>query len=416
MRKVSLIALLIFIISGLSGQNYEISFEGSGAASTVDSVVVYDVNNNTTETVSGSDIFVIGIADVQLNEKPLEIYPNPVFSNATISFSVQQSGNAIVAVYDISGRLMHQTNQYLRSGVSSFNLSGLGGGIYTIAVKANGYQYSGKIVSRNFSNSSNINITYNGTETVEKVVPTKKNTKSVDYFSYEKGTLLHFKGYSGDYINVVPLMLTEDTTVTFNFTPASDADGNNYPTVEIGEQTWLAENLRTTTYTNTQSITMIDTNANWAADTLGAYCWWENDPDTLPEAYGALYNYYTVETGNLCPDGWHVPTNEEWDELENFIGNDSIAGLTLKTAKGWTEPGNGTDIYGFSAYPASERSGYFGYYGFIGDAAYFWSATTDTADTLNNSAYHRKLYYLSNGIETGTSDKNRGISVRCVQD
>src|SRR6056297_3087885 len=158
MRKVSLIALLIFIISGLSGQNYEVSFEGSGAASTVDSVVVYDVNNNTTETVSGSDIFVIGIADVQLNEKPLEVYPNPVFSNATISFSVQQTGNAIVAVYDISGRLMHQTNQYLRSGVASFNLSGLGGGVYTIAVKANGYQYAGKIVSRNFSSSNNINI------------------------------------------------------------------------------------------------------------------------------------------------------------------------------------------------------------------------------------------------------------------
>jgi len=99
----------------------------------------------------------------------------------------------------------------------------------------------------------------------------------------------------------------------------TDIDGNAYKIIEIGNQVWMAENLRTTKYSNGSDVPLITDDAEWALGDPG-YCWYNNDSATHAETYGALYNFYAMETTNICPEGWHVPSDTEYMILEMSLG------------------------------------------------------------------------------------------------
>ena len=109
-----------------------------------------------------------------------------------------------------------------------------------------------------------------------------------------------------------------------------DIDGNNYLTVTIGTQIWMAENLRTTKYNDGTAIPLVTDNTTWANLTTPAYCWYNNDAKTNGSTYGALYNWYSVNTKKLCPTGWHVPNDTEWTTLTTYLGGTAVAGGKLK--------------------------------------------------------------------------------------
>jgi len=193
----------------------------------------------------------------------------------------------------------------------------------------------------------------------------------------------------------------------------SDNDGNTYNTVKIGEQWWMAENLKTTKYND--GITPIAT--TWG--TTPSYAWYNNDINNKP-VYGALYNWYAVDlasTGgkNVCPVGWHVPTDAEWTTLTNYIaadGHSGTEGTALKATSGWNYDGNGTDNYGFAALPSGYRTTD-GTFNYLGDIGYYWSSTADDA----SDAWDRGLDYLSDGVFRGNDGyKENGFAVRCVKD
>jgi uncharacterized protein (TIGR02145 family) len=127
---------------------------------------------------------------------------------------------------------------------------------------------------------------------------------------------------------------------------AIDIDGNYYTTVKIGTQVWIAENLRTTKYSNGTPIPYIEDNKTWSGLTLGvvktgAYCWYNNDSAKYKNIYGALYNWYAIiDSNGLCPDDWHVPTDGEWAILENYLGGNSVAGGKMKETglEHWISP------------------------------------------------------------------------------
>ena len=195
---------------------------------------------------------------------------------------------------------------------------------------------------------------------------------------------------------------------TMSFTTlrgAVDADGNAYPTVIIGGQEWFAENLRTTRYNDGTPIPNF-TNA-WEILSTGAYCWYDNDPANV-KTYGALYNWHAVNTGKLCPTGWHVPTDVEWTALTDYVGSD--AGTKLKSTSGWNAGGNGTDDYGFSALPGGLRYG--GYFVGVENSGYWWSSTN--LDGAN--AWYRFMNYGFGDVTPGGNGKKCGFSVRCVRD
>ena len=199
------------------------------------------------------------------------------------------------------------------------------------------------------------------------------------------------------------------TTVSVD---CKDYDNNNYATVSIGEQIWMAENLKTTHYSDGTAISYPGSdNAVWSANTTGAYAWYSNDA-TYKDTYGALYNWHAVNTGLLCPAGWHVPTNSDWLTLTDYLGG-LTAGGKLKEAgtEHWTGANTGaTNESGFTALPGGIRSDTGGY-ALIGTNGFWWSATDNDATT----AWDRHLATTNTTIYVQTYPKGRGFSVRCVK-
>ncbi|MBN1337824.1 MAG: hypothetical protein JXA03_00795 [Bacteroidales bacterium] len=211
--------------------------------------------------------------------------------------------------------------------------------------------------------------------------------------------------------------------------PITDIDGNTYNTVLIGGQCWMKENLQTTTYRNGVAIPNVTT--SWNNLSTGAYVWYENDP-TWKDKYGALYNWYAVnDTRGLCPEGWHVPTESEWNVLTDFIGGTSSPnGNKLKSCRQaysplggschtfehprWDEDTNygnfGTDDYGFAGLPGGYRPYNAPFLG-MGQIAGWWHSTGYSSYMSGT----RSLNY-NNGIVTGGGNvMTNGFSVRCLR-
>ncbi len=193
-----------------------------------------------------------------------------------------------------------------------------------------------------------------------------------------------------------------------------DIDGNIYQTVKIGEQWWMMENLKVIHYRNGDAIPNVTDETVWAGLITGAYCNYNNDVNNVA-TYGRLYNWYSAaDSRNIAPDGWHVPSDAEWQTLVDYLGGGSVAGGKMKEAgtTHWQSPNTGaTNASGFSGLPGSFR-GYDGNYYNIGYVAGFWSSS----DIDNINAWYVYLNYDNSEIYSGNYYKRRGFSVRCVKD
>ena len=164
-------------------------------------------------------------------------------------------------------------------------------------------------------------------------------------------------------------------------------DGKTYKTVEIGNQVWMGENLA-------------------YKPSTGNYWAYDNNSSNVAK-YGYLYDWQTAR--NVCPTGWHLPSDAEWSQLTDFVGSEH--GTKLKAKSGWSNNGNGTDDYGFSALPGGDRyrNGTFNYIGNDGD---WWSST----ENFMNLAWRRYMRCNSSGVNRFNGSKSWGFSVRCVRD
>jgi len=205
------------------------------------------------------------------------------------------------------------------------------------------------------------------------------------------------------------------STMSFTTQPGViDIDGNVYNIVTIGTQTWMTENLRTTRFRNGNNIPHVTDNSAWSSLSTPAYCWNNNDSSAYAHIYGALYNWYAVSAGNLCPEGWHVPTDGQWTTLTNYLGGENVAGGKMKEAgtEHWNSPNTGaTNESGFTALPGGARSTD-GSYGAHGEFAFFWSAT----QSFGAMAYYRLLRFNQSNADRFEYNKRYGLSVRCLKD
>ena len=207
----------------------------------------------------------------------------------------------------------------------------------------------------------------------------------------------------------------------------TDIEGNLYNTIKIGDQVWMAENLATTRYNDGSDISNITEHSTWENLSSGAYCWYGNDEATYKDTYGALYNWYTIETGKLCPDGWHVPTDEEYQALEMFLGMSQ----TQVETTGWRGINEGSKLSdnanlwndgalennaefgtsGFRALPGGRRAldGNFNYVGALG----LWWSSSEFSST---SSWGRYIDANASSVYRRDYEKGYGFSVRCVKD
>jgi len=224
--------------------------------------------------------------------------------------------------------------------------------------------------------------------------------------SLRSGSILTIKLYgpTGSFIT----LRVEGTLKT-----VTDRDGNIYNTVRIGTQVWLKQNLKTTKYNDGTSIPNITVNTDWQAVTTPGYCWYNNNV-SYKSVYGALYNWYSVNTAKLCPTGWHVPTDAQWTTLATYLGGESVAGGKLKEAgtTHWISPNTGaTNSSGFTALPGGYRDGTGPYY-IIGYNGYWWSST-QYSTTPN--AWNRSIPFGSTNVFRNLDQERHGFSVRCLR-
>ncbi len=195
----------------------------------------------------------------------------------------------------------------------------------------------------------------------------------------------------------------------------SDIDGNSYKTIQIGTQTWMAENLKTTKFNDGTQIPTETNNNAWINLATPAYCWYNNDASTYKAVYGALYNWFAVQTGILCPTGWHVPDNNEFIAFVTYLGGLSEAGGKLKETgtSHWLSPNTGaTNESGFTALPGGRRYIMNGTFVKMGELGFYWSADEDEVVYGGIGILH----YNSAEIEGDSYSKPNGMSVRCLKD
>jgi len=182
----------------------------------------------------------------------------------------------------------------------------------------------------------------------------------------------------------------------------------------------MAENLKVTNYRDGSEIQYVQQESSepnvWENLSTGAYGYY-NDDLTNQETYGNLYNWFAVDDSRgVCPDGWHVPSNDEYIILTDYLGGTSVAGGKMKEAglDHWNSPNTGaTNESGFTALPAGYRFSSNGYYSSMGDLGYFWSSS----EYSSTNAWFRLLYYNYSNVNRNFSfNKQLGFSVHCLGD
>ena len=231
------------------------------------------------------------------------------------------------------------------------------------------------------------------------------------------GTIYYYRAYA---INSYGTTYGEE----FHFiTPVTDIQGNIYKTVMIGTQVWMAENLKTTKFNDDTDISLVTGGTAWSTTLTPAYCWYNNDEEYFKPLYGALYNWFAVNNGNLCHAGWHVPTDAEISTMELYLGmtqeqvvalgwRGTDEGSKLKNTTGWNSGENGTNTSGFSALPGGYRYYLDGAFYEETSIGYWWSST----EVDGTIAWYRRLDGDKNGIHKGSTVKKAGKSVRCIKD
>ncbi len=195
--------------------------------------------------------------------------------------------------------------------------------------------------------------------------------------------------------------------------PVTDIEGNTYKTLQIGDQVWMAENLKTSLYSDGTQIAYVTDNIAWGKLTAAGYCFYDNDLSNKT-LFGTLYNYNSVASGMLCPDGWHVPSVAEWQQLREFLG-DTIAGGGKLKEEGtvhWNIPNTGADnTTGFTALPSGIR-----YFEGTFNSASFFTAFWSSTESDESNVWYLSLYYNDAVAAINKTSKKDGFSVRCIKD
>jgi uncharacterized protein (TIGR02145 family) len=333
-----------------------------------------------------------------------------------------------VVTFDLGGKSVSTMRQTLDAGSHNIGLPQRGAGVYLYKVKTGNREF---VIKGNAVGGISFGspATTQGTSMRGLAKQAKALAAVSEVIAATKAGLLNYRCVIGnsDTNGIVIKMIANAGDVT-------DVDGNVYQTVRIGNQVWMTENLRVTKYNDGATAIPQDTStATWANATTPKYCFYNNTTSTNSiKKYGVLYNWYVVSPGNLkkiTPTGWHVPTDAEWDTLQNYLiakgynwdgtttGNKIAKSLAAKTD--WqthaTTGKIGCDLTknnrsGFSALPGGIR--YNGTFNFQGGHGDWWSATAADASGAWNRYFHSELDYLGRG----SFNKGSGFSVRLVRD
>lgn len=435
MKKLFILTFLLLIFTYLHAQNYSISFAGSGESTIVESVEVENINTGEMLAFPGNQVLHlvsegVGVSNLINNDNgDIRIFPNPITESSTIEFSLSNQGKTSVEILDVFGKEVALATNILDAGRHSFIITGLRRGIYAIKVYSNEFSCTSKLMSNSQTSSEPI-ITYNGSRNLISSFVNMKSAQTDVVMLYHEGDRLKITGESGVYCTTITEIPDQSKVITVPFMKCTDADGNNYSVVKIGNQYWTVENLKTTRYNDGALINNVTDGEKWINLTTGAWCNYNNIKSN-GEIYGKLYNWYAIGTNKLAPKGWHVPTDEEWTILVKYLIDNGYnydgskegnkIGVSLSSEIYWDfdeEDAEYLEEYsgifnnsGFTGHPGGSRYGGNGYFEAAGGYGDWWSST-------EYNEYRAYGWLLTSGLTRFDEGdlKRCGLSVRCVKD
>lgn len=447
---LSILALVITISAFSQKPTIELTFtaENNGQYVPLDSIFIENLTQGGDTTLYAPDTILVldYVTSIGNNEtiggntiSVSQNYPNPFKGKTEFNLYLPEREYIKITVRDILGRELAQYENTLMQGNHSFAF--YSGNKKNCLLTVTGKQTSKTIKMLN----ANSTTTYGGKckiiyDKYEDIVIGYKSQQAINNFGFSLGDELKFIAFTDVEVaqmsdtplnNQIYTFQFEDWTPCPGMSTVTDNDGNIYNTVQIGDQCWMKENLKATTYQNGISIPNVTNGGDWSNLTTGAYVWYDNDI-SWKDLYGALYNWYTViDTNGLCPTGWHIPEHDEWTELTDFIGGTgSPHGNELKSCRqvnsplgGYCNTSNhprwhqddtqyGTDDYGFSGLPGGYRYFTGVFYDNLGLASYWWYST----ESSSSNAWFLYLYFSYDNIYVTNDNKKIGYSVRCLRD
>ncbi|NQT23830.1 T9SS type A sorting domain-containing protein [candidate division KSB1 bacterium] len=347
----------------------------------------------------------------------LQNYPNPFNPSTVIGYVLNKPSNITIEIYNVLGqkiRTLFDGYQTAGSGRIIWDASndlgkGVSAGVYIYSLRADGININKKMLlidgqqgSTNLSMSQSTDANTTDLNVLNKLMSDQYTlTVTGDSIAAYEQQNLEITGN-------MTLDLTVNRTVT-------DIDGNVYSTVKIGDQWWLGENLKVTHYRNGEDIPHVTDGTEWNNLSTDAYCNFNNDSSNVV-TYGRLYNWFAVNDSlYIAPDGWHVPTNDEWSILMTYLEGESVSGGKMKetgTAH-WDSPNTGaTNESGFTALGTGCRFDINGYFIKFGQITYFWSST----EYNDSGAWYHYLNYDDSYLSRYNKLKQYGFSVRLIRD
>lgn len=278
----------------------------------------------------------------------------------------------------------------------------------------------------NISSIGRTNVTYRGVCWSKGESPTVADSKTTDsadnggFISKITGlipnTTYYIRAYATNSYGTGYGKAFSFTTLQEINSTVTDIEGNVYKTVIIGKQIWMAENLKTTKYRNGDLIgTTSSANLDISGESTPKYQWSYDGNESNVAAHGRLYTWYAVtDNRNICPSGWHIPTDAEWTALTDYLEGELVAGDKLKETgtTHFNPPNSGaTNESGFTALPGGYRYST-GTFNFLGNYGYWWSAS----ESSTGSSWYRNVYYNYNNVYRQHNIKKIGFSVRCIKD
>ena len=221
--------------------------------------------------------------------------------------------------------------------------------------------------------------------------------------------------------NILRIPVSQIDSVTFEYSgvigeTVVDIDGNVYQVVTIGSQKWMKGNLKVTRYNDGTPIPLVTGATEWNQSETPAYCWYDNN-EAYKHPYGAIYNWYAAGQPNICPEGWHVPTDEEWTQLTTYLGGEAEAGNKLKEAgtAHWKSPNTGaTNETGFTALPGGWRFYNDGEFKELNEAGRWWTSTGH--ESFLSAAWYRQMKFNGRNVFRHNLLKGHGYCIRCLKD
>jgi len=431
MKKLFLTSILSILCSVLIAQDITITFHSKVDTVEIDSISATNLRTNQTIKLLGGESLLLVKTPTSVNQlsSNLEIgyiYPNPTDGEATFCFSIDKSEEVEIRLYNANGQLLRQEKQNLTQGTHRFLLKFPMVGIYYLSLlKSEGTTgFKAVYTGQNTSKSS---VSYLGDEFYPQTLHQLKNGLTDNSLDYKEGDVILYSFHSGLNTTIISDVPIASKSINVEFVKCIDKDNRNYKTVQIGNQTWMAENLAylpsvspssAGSYTDPYyyvygyegtSVVAARQNANYTT-------------------YGVLYNWPAAKAA--CPLGWHLPTDAEWTVLENYLiangfnydgtttGNKIAKSLAATTNWNTNQDigaiGNNLSLNnksGFSALPGGCR-GPNGPFYFVGRYGIWWSFSESVA----NHAWCRGFIYYDSSVGRSFDGKESGSSVRCVRD